>query len=113
MGVSDEMKKRLLLLIKEEIDNEFFNVHLSGNLSRTITIDNSNGGLTLTIPAQIYDITQYKKKGVIIYKGSGSYANEVDNTGGFSGKHKGYVDKAIDKAINRWMAEYNMQGRVQ
>ena len=33
---------------------------------------------------------------------AGSYAEEVDKTGGFSGEHKDYVERCIRKGIEKW-----------
>lgn len=97
-----ELVKELALWIQANIQQEFADVHLSKNLMNTITIEKTDKGYRLTIPAQKYDIDKYRKEKVIIYTGKGSYADEVDIVGGFSRKHKGYVDESIDLAIALW-----------
>lgn len=37
---------------------------------------------------------------------AGSYAEEVDSTGGFSGTHKDYVERCIRKGIEKWKSQY-------
>lgn len=37
---------------------------------------------------------------------AGSYAEEVDKTGGFSGEHKDYVERCIRKGIEKWKSQY-------
>lgn len=37
---------------------------------------------------------------------AGSYAEEVDITGGFSGTHKDYVERCIRKGIEKWKRQY-------
>lgn len=103
---------RLATLIVEEIKKEFESIHLSMNLVNSIKIYDNDGKLTIEIPAQMYDIKKYKSSGVIIYNRKGSYASEVDKSGGFSGKHTDYVNKCINVAINRWMKEEKINGKV-
>lgn len=94
--------QQLIDFINEELHNEFKKIYLSHNLVDTITIEENNGGFILEIPAERYNIRKFKKDGVIVYNGRGSYADEVDESGGFSGTHTGYVDKAISKAMRKW-----------
>ena len=78
---------------------DFDNIYLSGNLRRTTTIYKTNSNeYQINIPARVYDINLFKKKGIIVYK-DGSYADEVNTySGGFSGKHKNFVENAIRDA---------------
>lgn len=112
MVISEQAKRALADMIVENIRKEFANVHLSFNLVNTIVIEEHDGDIRIRIPAQIYDVLLYKRKGVLSYTGSGSYANEVDISGGFSGKHKHYVDNCINNAIKQWMAFYRIEGTV-
>lgn len=105
---------------------DFSDIFLSGNLRDTIIVQRiSNKNFQVEIPAQVYDLTLFKKKGIIVYGGGvhkkntryktlshiGSYAVEVnDETGGFSGKHKGFVDRAIDKAIDEFKMKQRSKG---
>ena len=94
---------------------DFDTIYLSGNLRRTTTISKTNSNAyQINIPARVYNINLFKKKGIIVYKDegltntrikkkgvieSGSYADEVNTySGGFSGKHKNFVEKAIRDA---------------
>ena len=85
--------------IYDNIVKDFQRVHLSGNLSGTIQGSFQAGHSVLVIPADTYDISLYRAEKVIVYNGIGSYASEVSHTGGFSGVHVGYDERAIDKAI--------------
>lgn len=101
--ISSEDMRLLAMLIEDEVKKEFNFTHLSGNLKDTIKIEKgSTGGYNIIISAKLYDIAKYKEEGVKIYR-PGSYASEVDKTGGFSGTHKEYVNKCINKAIDRWL----------
>lgn len=95
-------------LIKENLKKDFEQVHLSGNLANTITIGVSENGYYIDIPAQIYDIQKWLKQGVIVYTEDGSYAQQVNIDGGFSGKHVGYVELSIKKSIEQWIKEKNI-----
>lgn len=94
---------------------DFDTVYLSGNLRRTTTFHRINfNEYQINIPARVYNINLFKKKGIIVYKDegltntrikkkgvikSGSYADEVNTySGGFSGKHKNFVENAIKDA---------------
>lgn len=114
MEITDLMKKQLALFIQEEVKKEFSFLHFSGNLMNTITINKTKNGWEVDIPAEMFSISDYKKKGVIIkIPGGGSYASLINTTGGFSGKHKGYVEECISKAINKWMYQYQIKGKVK
>jgi hypothetical protein len=100
--VSSEDMRLLAMLIEDEIKKEFSVAFLSGNLKNSIKIEKGNGnGYNVIIPAELYDIGEWKKTGVKVYK-QGSYASMVDKDGGFSGTHKDYVNRCINKAITRW-----------
>ena len=64
------------------------------------------------------DFMRYKKtgrqsnllrKGSMVYEDNlaGSYADQVDITGGFSKDHKDYVERCIRKGIERWASQYS------
>jgi hypothetical protein len=96
--------------IKENIQKEFEFIHLSKNLMDTITVARTTNGYEIEIPAEIYDINKYYKQGVIVYTNEGSYAQEVDDKGGFSTTHKNYIIRAIMNAIEDWKSNYNVNG---
>ena len=114
MQVTEQMKLDLAKLIVQSLQKEFQIVHYTGNLMNTIKIIETENGVAVEIPAERYLFSTYRKKGVIIpYGFGGSYASEIDETGGFSGKHKGYVERCIDEAIARWMLKYQISGRIK
>lgn len=115
MQVTKDMKLKMAELIAENIKKEFKNVHFTGNLMDTIIIrENSKGNIEVEIPAERYLFSVFREKGVIIpYSRGGSYANEVNKTGGFSGKHTGYIEKCINDAIIRWLMYYQISGRIK
>lgn len=90
--------------IEEEIKKDFEQVHLSKNLYNTIKRYNTADAVGIEIPAMIYNVKQYKLKHVIIYYYKGSYAERVNQQGGFSkGKvHKGYVERSITEGVKSW-----------
>lgn len=82
---------------------EFRAVHLSGQLMRSIKVEaDGDGNYRVEIPPQIYDIAKFRKSGVVIPTSQDSYALKVNVTGGFSGTHKEYVERAIFTAFARW-----------
>ena len=127
MEITYEMRERLAELIFEAISTDFEYVHLAQNLVATMNIyseivayiDPDSGEkvtvdkVVLDIPAPRYSISTYLRTGAVVYTGRGSYANTVNKHGGFSKKHKNYVEKAIAVAINRWLIEYGLKGVVK
>lgn len=99
--------------IRNKIRLDFEYVHLSQNLINTIEVRRTTFGYEIDIPAEIYDLQKWFKEKVVVYTGQGSYAQEVDVSGGFSGKHTDYVELAIKEAISEWVSEmkYNV-GKV-
>lgn len=106
-------KQVLAEYIVEELQNEFKQIHYSGNLAATIIIEETEDGWRVEIPAQVYDLKFYNQYKAIWPKGTNSYANEVDITGGFSGKHKGYVDRCIANAISKWQQFFQLTVKVR
>ncbi len=100
------ISKADMMLLAEKIRNkirlEFNVVHLSKNLMNTIKVYETSYGYEVEIPAEIYDIKKWFKEGVIVYTGKGSYAQAVNETGGWSESHNGYVECAIASAIQEW-----------
>lgn len=88
--------------IIEQLKYEFEEIFLSHNLIDTMEVNEITEGYIIDIPAEVYDIDIYKNKKIIVYTGEGSYADEVDISGGFSGKHKNYVARAITKSMKVW-----------
>lgn len=105
MMISFNQQMQLAEFIKSYLIENFDTIFLSGNLKNTIYIDfRFNGDIVVGIPAKMYDIPLYRKEKVIVFnKGENSYAEEVNITGGFSGKHVNYIDDAIVEAIRNWI----------
>ncbi|WP_281512134.1 hypothetical protein [Mammaliicoccus vitulinus] len=113
MIITKELKKDLANRIAEKIKHEFSIIHFSGNLADTINIYETQEGWAIEIPAEMYDIDLYAKTGRIQYLNNGlSYANDVNTSGGFSQKHKNYINRCINKAIEEWLAINKIIGRV-
>jgi hypothetical protein len=110
-----KMKYKLMRYIKEGIEESFGDKYITHNLINTITITTTETGFNLEIPAQMYDFKEWNRNRVVVPYGNGSYAQRVNKTGGFSKTHKNYVEKAINKAIRRWLKEYGykMNGVVK
>lgn len=105
MALLESEIELLATLIKKEIQEEFSNKKITGNLANTITIEkNSKNEYNIIIPAEKYDLKEWDKHKVIKKDPIKSYANAVNETGGFSKTHKGYVERAIEKAVVKWMS---------
>ena len=80
-------------LIREQVRVAMENHRISGNFVDTITVvKEEDGSVSIKIPAEIYDMSLYKKSGVIQYTGEGSYAQYVNN-------RPKVVNKAIKEAV--------------
>ena len=95
--------EKLASIIVLKLQEEFAIKHLSKNLINTIKVEHLGDQINIVIPAQIYDIGEYKSKKVIKYTGKGSYASDLDEN---SENHKGYINRVIDSAINEWRGNY-------
>lgn len=112
-NLAEDKARQLAVFIEEEIQKEFQNVHLTKNLMGTIRIFKLGDRWIIDIPAQRYDFKAYFEKGVIVpYSKGGSYAEQVNTKGGFSGTHKNFVYRCINKAIDRWKSYYKIQAKV-
>lgn len=98
--------------IEEAFREEFELVHLAKNLVNTMKIEVTDNGVSIDIPAMKYNMKQFKEKGIIKYYYRGSYAEQINKTGGLSGKHEGYIEKCIEKGVQKWLAEKGVSGRV-
>ena len=119
-AVSDIDLEILAGLIVTNIKQDFALKHLSNNLVNSITVQKTETGITIVIPAEIYDIYEYMSKGVIIRKGSGSYASQLDIEGSKIGRsnrhqrnHKGYVEMAINNALDEWASIMEDRYKIQ
>lgn len=119
--ITEVFYRKFITETKRNIKRDFRKIHLSGNLMDTITVewfssqrDHIIFGLVdpgeflekpvkvaiVHIPAVRYDLKRYREDMVVIHHPEwGSYAQEVNITGGFSGKHVGYVENAIYQAL--------------
>lgn len=102
----------LAKLIHRELVEEFSTIYLSGNLRDTIKVSYDGKTATVEIPAEMYDLKLFKEEGAIVYTGKGSYAEAVNQKGGFSKSHKNYVERAIELAIFTWMKNNGIKGRI-
>ena len=98
--------------IEEAFREEFENVHLSKNLINTMKIEITDSGVIIDIPAMKYNMKKFRETGIIKYYYRGSYAQQINKTGGLSGKHVDYVEKCIEKGIQDWLAQKGVSGRV-
>ena len=118
MEIGRKELDRLASLIVEKLKEEFSDKHLSGNLIKTIKVENLGDQIIINIPAKTYNMLLYQTQGVVVHTSNGSYASKLDEKGSEfyaypngtrkggkfikPGHHKGYVDKIINKAIEEW-----------
>lgn len=114
MEITDAMVEKLASLISDGLRGDFEEYYLTGRLRDTITVRKGAGGsVVINIPAEAYDVDIFMKKHVVVNRPDlGSYAQLVNETGGFSGIHKGYVERALDMAILAWLRYYKLQAEV-
>lgn len=97
----DRMLEQLHTIIIKNLKEEFAFKHLSHNLINTIKVEYASDEIKIHIPAEIYDINEYRAKKVVKYTGQGSYASALDIK---SDNHTGYINRIIDKSIKEWLA---------
>lgn len=104
--------------IVKNMKENFKKVYLTHNLAKTIysEIENPINAfyiyenvsvwappsklIAIHVPAVRYDLDKWYKDHVVVHTPEkGSYAQEVDIKGGFSGLHRGYVEQAIISSI--------------
>lgn len=115
--VADEDVLLFANLLVEYIKEDFEDKHLSKNLINTIQIEKTNDGMAVIIPAEKYNMPLFLREGVVVSSGTGSYASSLNETGSIIrlpgsgpgrprekkiGHHIGYVEKAINKALETW-----------
>lgn len=103
-----DLNLSLAKCIKRALDKEFEVVHLSGNLLKTIKLIPSANGVSVEIPAEIYDLDLYQKEGIIAYNGQGSYASSID----LEGSHLVYYKQDISPITPRLDKRLTKRGFV-
>ena len=104
----EELKTGLAFMILNELNFEFAEQHLAYNLINTIKVSFYDTKIKIEIPAPVYNIAEYRRSGTIEYRGHGSYANKLDERGSRWKHHKGYVDRCIKTAIDKWRHLYGI-----
>ena len=112
LSLSNE--EQIARLIKQKIQAEFAVIHLSGNLADTVEVKKTRRGWSVEIPAQMYNVDLYRHTGAIVYDEiDASYAAAVDETGGFSGTHVGFIGRCIKAAVQEWAASLGSDKEVK
>lgn len=118
-AVSESDLQLLVQIILNNLQAEFSEKKLSGNLLKTIRVTyNELGKISIEIPAEIYNMYQYFRHGVIIHTGKGSYAETLNESGsafmyyprqGRGGRrfveprnHIGFIDRVIKESVTTW-----------
>jgi len=119
MIAKDDLKL-LADYIQEEIQLQFRDTHLTGNLMETISVIEGVDGFEVHIPAKMYSLYDWFINKVLVYTGQGSYASQLDIKGSEfelwredkqgnilktyikPHNHKGYIMIAINNALMRW-----------
>lgn len=110
--MSDTNLQSLANMVAEAVKDDFRRVHLSGNLMDTITVQKTEDGYRIEIPAQVYDMKLYQTRKVIVYK-AGSYASRLNDQGSeffdyvhwrwvMPRNHVGYADRAVHEGAEIW-----------
>lgn len=96
-GELNEIADEIASGIVKRVQMDFEAVHLTGNLAATTTASRvSPNEVKVSIPAVRYNLSAFKKLGVIEYQPEkGSYASTVNRTGGYSKTHTNYVTYSV------------------
>lgn len=115
--IKKEDLRKLAMMFEANIKEEFSSQHLSGNLVNSIEVIEGEDYFQIIIPARIYNFYRFSKSGVIVPRGTGSYASKLDTQGSefvlypekggriFKKPHNhiGYVNKVVDKSLDDWL----------
>ena len=105
-------KVRLANTIVEKIIEDFEHTHLSKNLMSNIEVNIIGDKVEIVIPADTYDVEKYLNEGVLIYTNEGSYASDVDEYGGFSRKHKGFLVRSATQGVKQYYQKHKKEVKV-
>lgn len=105
----------LALMVQSAAERDFERIFLSGNLRDTMSVRPAgDGSYELEIPAESYDVGEFRKTGVIVPMNDGtSYASAVDRSGGFSKTHRGYAERAVLEGIGQWAMRNKYRIRIE
>lgn len=117
--ISQSALQDLAQIIVKNLQEEFAVKKMSGNLIKTIQVDEQEGDIKIIIPARTYNMLLYQTKKVVVHTSHGSYASKLDEEGSSfmvypygtrkgsyrvsPGNHKGYVDSVIKKSLDEWV----------
>lgn len=97
-----------------QLKSSFWAKHITMNLANTIEVIATEDGYKVRIPAVAYDLNEWNKHGVLKYTPEyGSYAEKVDETGGFSKTHTNFVEKAIGDTFGNFFKEKNIKVDIE
>ena len=118
MAITRRELEMLSFIILRKLQEEFEIKHLSKNLINTVRIEMLEDEIKVNIPAQTYNMLEFKRSGVIVHTSHGSYASKIDEEGSsfmiypndtkagsfrtYPRNHKGYVNRIINSAIKEW-----------
>lgn len=101
MNWIEKLPSQMAENLKRKIAKDFSKVYLTHNLVDTMNVEARANQATLHIPAIRYDFKEWNKNKVVVHHPEwGSYANQVNITGGFSTFHTNYIDIAIRELVN-------------
>ncbi len=116
--ITQQDKYLLASIIVENILQDFYDKHLTGNLMDSIVVEEVDGKVRVVINAPTYNMLEYFRTKTIIHTGHGSYASKLDREGSsffaykgetrkgsyriFPGNHKNYIETAIQISLQQW-----------
>lgn len=105
----------LALMVQKAAEADFERIFLSGNLRDTMSVRAAgDGAYELEIPAESYDVGEFRRTGVIVPLNDGtSYASAVDRSGGFSKTHRGYAERSVVDGIQEWAVKNKYRIRIE
>lgn len=99
-------------LIVENIADNFKYAHKSYNLVKTITVNKTENGIVIDVPADRYDRKKWEKDKVVVYLNNNkSYASLLDHSKS-NPNHVNYVEDSINNAIATWLTNNKQEAKV-
>lgn len=105
----------LALMVQSAAEKDFERIFLSGNLRDTMSVRSAgDGAYELEIPAESYDVGEFRRTGVIVPLNDGtSYASVVDRSGGFSKTHRGYAERSVVEGVLEWASKNKYKIKIE
>lgn len=97
----ENMLEKLAYYVCEEVQKYFGDSIKYSDILNNISVVDEDDKLIVRIDPKVYDTNRKRKDGVIVRTGNESYVDAMNK----KGEHKDFIEKCVEKAVNRWVGE--------